>query len=111
MLWDSTWAMADKYGFDPDLNNQTSGNARALQLVMDGLKLQPCSPGFRDGRDAIMQADRLRYNGADTCTISSVFARRGLGYYASQGLSTDAGDGVENFDPIPYCIKELKIKK
>jgi len=111
MLWDLYWAMADKYGFDPDLNNQTSGNARALQLVMDGLKLQPCSPGFRDGRDAIMQADRLRYNGADTCMISSVFARRGLGYYASQGLSTDAGDGVENFDPIPYCIKELKIKK
>ena len=29
----------------------------ALQLVMTGLKLQPCSPGFVDGRDAILKAD------------------------------------------------------
>ncbi len=111
MTWDLYWALADKYGFDPDWTNKNSGNARALQLVMDGMKLQPCSPGFQDGRDAIMAADIMNYAGVDTCLISSVFARRGLGYYASQKSSDNAGDGVENFDPIPTCIKELKITK
>ncbi|MCW5920853.1 MAG: T9SS-dependent M36 family metallopeptidase [Saprospiraceae bacterium] len=111
MTWDLYWAMVEKYGFDPDLTNPNSGNARAIQLVMDGMKLQPCRPGFVDGRDAIMAADILNYDGADTCLISAVFARRGLGYLADQGSNADAADGVENFDPIPTCIKEVKIKK
>ncbi len=111
MVWDLYWAMVEKYGWDADINNATSGNSRAIQLVVDGMKLQPCGPGFQDGRDAIMLADVMNYNGADTCLISSVFARRGLGYYASQGDANNASDGIENFDPIPTCIKELKIKK
>jgi uncharacterized repeat protein (TIGR01451 family) len=109
--WDLYWAMVEKYGFDPTLTDVNSGNARAVQLVMDGLKLQPCSPGFIDGRDAIIMADLINYNGADTCLISAVYARRGLGYLASQGTSDNAGDGIENFDPIPTCVKELKITK
>jgi uncharacterized repeat protein (TIGR01451 family) len=111
MLWDLYWAMVEKYGFDADLTNPLSGNARTLQLVMDGMKLQPCSPGFVDGRNAIMKADSINYAGADTCLISSVFARRGLGYLASQGNNDVATDGVDNFDPIPVCVKELKIAK
>jgi uncharacterized repeat protein (TIGR01451 family) len=111
MIWDLYWAMVEKYGWDADWNNTQSGNYRAIQLVVDGMKLQPCSPGFIDGRDAIMLADKINYGGADTCLISSVFARRGLGYLASQGSSESAGDGIENFDPIPTCIKELKISK
>jgi extracellular elastinolytic metalloproteinase len=111
MTWDLYWAMVEKYGYDADINNLNSGNARAIQLVMDGMKLQPCSPGFQDGRDAIMLADMLNYNGDDTCLISSVFARRGLGYAADQKDPEIATDGVENFDPIPTCVKELKIKK
>ncbi|MEZ4964349.1 MAG: M36 family metallopeptidase [Saprospiraceae bacterium] len=111
MTWDLYWAMVEKYGYDADLSNTNSGNARAIQLVMDGMKFQPCNPGFVDGRDAIMLADILGYDGADTCLISGVFARRGLGYFADQGSSLDASDGVENFEPIPTCIRELKIKK
>lgn len=111
MLWDLYWAMVDKYGFDPNWQNTNSGNGRAIQLVMDGMKMQPCNPGFVDGRDAIILADIINYNGADTCLISQVFARRGLGLNASQGNSNDAGDGQENFEPIEVCVKELKIKK
>lgn len=111
MLWDLYWAMVEKYGWDADINNPNSGNSRAIQLVVDGMKMQPCAPGFIDGRDAIMKADIINYNGADTCLISSVFARRGLGYFADQGSPEDQADGIENFDPIPTCIKELKIKK
>jgi len=111
MIWDLYWALVEKYGWDADLNNTNSGNYRAVQLVVDGMKIQPCNPGFIDGRDAILAADIINYNGADTCLISSVFARRGLGFFASQGDSGSSGDGIENFDPIPTCIKELKIKK
>ncbi len=110
-IWDLYWAMVEKYGFDADLNNTASGNGRAIQLVMDGLKLQPCNPGFVDGREAIILADYLNYDGVDTCLIMDVFARRGLGVGATQGSSFEDTDGTENFDPIPTCLKELKIKK
>ena len=110
-IWDLYWAMVEKYGFDANLSNMNSGNARAVQLVMDGMKLQPCWPGFIDGRDAILLADKLYYNGADTCLISSVFARRGMGVGANQGDSFSSTDGTQDFEPIPTCIKELKIKK
>ncbi len=111
MLWDLYWAMIDLYGYDPDINNKESGNSRAIQLVMDGMKLQPCSPGFVDGRDAILNADLFLYNGDHQCLIWEVFARRGLGYYADQGSTNDRSDGTEDFEPLPTCIKELKIKK
>ena len=55
-----------------------AGNNKSLQLVMDGMKLQPCSPGFVDARDAILAADQADYAGADQCLIWEVFARRGL---------------------------------
>ncbi|MEO6039166.1 MAG: M36 family metallopeptidase, partial [Saprospiraceae bacterium] len=111
VTWDLYWALSDKYGYDPHLANPNSGSYRAVQLVMDGLKLQPCSPGFLDGRDAILLADKMNYGGVDTCLIVSVFARRGMGTGSSQGTTDNASDGVQNFDPIPRCIKELKLKK
>ena len=41
----------------------TGGNNIALQLVMQGMKLQPCPPGFLDARDAILGADDVLYQG------------------------------------------------
>ncbi len=43
-LWDLNWLLINKHGYDPDLYNGTGGNNIALQLVMDGLKLQPANP-------------------------------------------------------------------
>jgi PKD repeat protein len=74
-----------------------------MQLVIDGLKLQPCSPGFVDGRDAILRADSILYGGANRCLIWEVFARRGLGYSADQGSSANRSDQVEAFDIPPTC--------
>lgn len=103
MLWDLTWDLIDQYGFDPDIKHGTGGNNIALQLVIDGLKLQPCSPGFVDGRDAILQADQLLYGGANRCLIWRAFARRGLGESASQGSSFSRSDGTEAFDVPAGC--------
>ena len=101
MLWDLTWELIDQYGFDPDLINGNGGNNLATQLVVDGMKLQSCSPGFVDGRDAILQADQIANNGANACFIWKVFANRGLGFSASQGSSNDRFDQVEAFDLPP----------
>ena len=95
MLWDLYWALADEYGFDPDYTNKSAGNNIAIQLVMDGMKLQPCSPGFVDGRDAILLADTINNDAANACLIWEVFARRGLGYYADQESANSRLDGVE----------------
>jgi hypothetical protein len=100
-LWDLTWAYIDKYGFDPDLYNGTGGNNRIMQLVIDGLKLQPCQPGFIDGRDALLAADLATTGGVDQCMIWEVFAARGLGFNAVQGSSLDRADQVEDFSLPP----------
>jgi hypothetical protein len=101
MLYDMYWNLIDKYGYDSNLYTGKGGNNRALQLVIDGLKLQPCNPGFIDARDAILAADKMNNNGADSALIWSTFARRGLGYSANQGVSTSRTDGTEAFDLPP----------
>jgi uncharacterized repeat protein (TIGR01451 family) len=110
MLWDLYWAMADKYGYDPDFTNLEAGNNRAIQLVMDGMKFQPCAPGFVDGRDAILAADQILFGGENQCLIWEVFARRGLGVNADQGTSESNTDGTEDFT-MPDCRPELKLRK
>lgn len=109
MIWDMTWDLIDKYGFDPDIYNGTGGNNIAMSLVIEGLKLQPCGPGFVDGRDAILQADQILYGGANQCLIWQSFARRGLGYSADQGASTSRSDGTEAFDMPPSCNLQVTL--
>ncbi|GAA4895222.1 T9SS-dependent M36 family metallopeptidase [Flaviramulus aquimarinus] len=97
MLWDLTWKYIEKYGFDSDFYYGTGGNNKIMQIVMDGLKLQPCNPGFVDGRDAILAADMALTGGEDQCMIWEVFAARGLGLNADQGDSLLRTDQVEDF--------------
>lgn len=104
MLWDLNWALIDEYGFDPNLKTGTGGNNIAMNLVIEGLKLTACDPGFVDGREGILAADYILYGGQNKCLIWKVFARRGLGYSASQGSSYDRSDQVEAFDIPPACI-------
>ncbi len=105
-LWDLNWALIDFYGGtpDPDVYNGTGGNNIAMNLIIEGLKLQPCSPGMIDGRDAILQADQLLYNGAHECLIWEVFAKRGFGFSANQGSSASRVDQTEAFDLSPVCM-------
>ena len=110
MLWDMTWNLIDEYGYDQNVYNGQGGNNIALQLVIDGLKLQPCSPGFIDARDAILAADRINNGGANQCYIWRAFAKRGLGYSAQQGSNNDLTDGVEAFDMPPSCDPQFAIK-
>jgi len=104
-LWEVYWDLVDAHGFQPDLYADWTlgGNTLALQLVVDALGSQPCSPGFVDGRDAILLADATLTGGANQCLLWSAFARRGLGLSASQGTSFSNGDNVEAFDVPSIC--------
>jgi extracellular elastinolytic metalloproteinase len=105
MLWEVYWNLVDRYGYNANLyaHWSSAGNNTALQLVMDGMKIQPCRPGFVDGRNAILTADQALTGGANQCEIWRGFAKRGLGFGASQGSSNNRGDGVQAFDLPAAC--------
>lgn len=105
ILWEVYWDLVGEHGFNPDIYGDwtTGGNNLALRLVLDGMKLQPCSPGFVDGRDAILMADEILTGGANECLLWKAFARRGLGESASQGSTGSNGDNGEAFDFPVAC--------
>ena len=105
MLWDMHWLLVDEYGFNDDYYAawDTGGNNLAHQLIMDGMKLQPCQPGFVTGRDGILAADLALTGGANQCTIWEAFAARGVGVSAEQGSSLVVGDESEAFDIPVNC--------
>ena len=101
MLWEMYWNLVAKHGYNANVYESwsTGGNNLAIQLVMDGMKLQPCRPGFVNGRDAILAADVNLTGGANQCEIWRAFVKRGLGVNASQGSSLSSTDGTQDFTP------------
>ncbi len=69
------------------------GNTLLVQLILDGMKLQPCRPSFFDARDAIVQADKHLTGGQNRCVLWKAFAKRGLGTDASVIGRTPWGGG------------------
>jgi uncharacterized repeat protein (TIGR01451 family) len=98
-LWEMTWEMIQQTGINPNLFDPTAsgGNSAAFKLVTEGMKLQPCGPGFIDARDAILKADTLFYNGLYSCSIWKAFAKRGMGRNASQGSAGSVTDQIPSF--------------
>jgi len=103
MLWEMTWAIIQKDQaistnmFTPGPTASMVGNAAAMKLVVEGMRLQPCNPGFVDARNAILKADTLLFNAKYSCVIWQAFAKRGLGRNASQGSASSITDGVADF--------------
>ncbi|MBI3141295.1 MAG: M36 family metallopeptidase [Bacteroidetes bacterium] len=111
MLWDMYWAFIETYGYDPDLYDGTGGNNMALQLVIDGMKLQPCNPGFTDARDAILLADKLNNGGKNEKLIWKAFTDRGLGWDADGGDPNNRTDGKNGFEMPPKYRGYVGITK
>jgi extracellular elastinolytic metalloproteinase len=109
MLWDMYWNLVAKHGFNPNVYDDwsTGGNNLAIQLVVDGMKFQPCEPGFVDGRDAILAADQALTGGANQCAVWRAFAKRGLGFGAAQGSSDNVTDGVASFALPANCSPQF----
>ena len=99
-LWDMTWNIIQQVNsITPSIYTAsgTGGNIIALKLVTEGMKLQPCGPGFIDGRDAIIRADQILFGGLYSCAIREAFRRRGMGALASQGSAEDVTDQIPDF--------------
>jgi len=105
VLWDLYWAFTETYGWTEDWTDDTKGNIQAMKLIVDGMKMVPCNPSFEEMRDAIIAAD----DGSNTCLLWEVFARRGMGYLMSSNNTNDRDDNSSSFEPLPSCIKTLKI--
>lgn len=105
MLWETYWNLVHRHGYNPNIYQgwDSAGNNLAVRLVQDGMKMQPCRPGFVDGRDGILAADEVLTGGTNQCEIWRGFAKRGLGFSADQGSSFNRSDGVEAFDLPDAC--------
>src|SRR5262245_34020748 len=88
-LWEARARIIDRMGF--------AGNQRMLQLVTDGMKLDPVNPTMLDARNSILAADCAAFGGQDELDIWAGFAARGMGYSAS-AVSSASSSVVEAFD-------------
>jgi hypothetical protein len=101
VLWDLNWNLIDRYGYDPDLYNGDGGNNLTMQLVFDGMKLQPANPSFIEARNAILAADVALTGGENYEIIWETFARRGFGLSANDGGGAPSDVVTEAFDVPP----------
>jgi extracellular elastinolytic metalloproteinase len=69
-------------------------------IVTRAMELSPSNPSFLDMRNAILQADQVDSGGSHAATIWSVFAQRGMGYFAG-ALDGDDSQPVESFATPP----------
>ena len=78
------------------------GSEKSLSLVTRAMELSPPNPSFLDMRNAILLADQVAYDGADAATLWSVFAARGMGFFADTKGGNDFHP-VEDFSVPPSC--------
>jgi len=109
VLWDLTQILIDKYGFSSNLNNHTGGQNVAMDLVLGGMKLQPANPTFIEARDAIIAADQALTGGQNFVELWTAFARRGFGFSASAGPTSNSLEVSGTFDLPPIPITGLVI--
>ncbi|KAJ2645746.1 hypothetical protein IWW40_005881 [Coemansia sp. RSA 1250] len=102
MLYEVLWALIEKNGFADDIfaHDLSKGNSIMLQIMLDGMKLQPCTPTFIDARNAILQAEENLTGGKNKCEIWKAFAKRGLGAKAS---GQDGGRHSEDYTVPSGC--------
>jgi extracellular elastinolytic metalloproteinase len=98
-LYEMYAALVRAHGFSQNVMDATqqTGNVIAIQLVIGGMKFQPCNPNLTQARNAILVADLAYYNGAHNCLIWNAFAKRGL------GIDSDEANFVDGFVAPAHC--------
>ena len=103
-LWEVRDLMITRLGF-------TAGTERVLQIVTDGMKLDPINPTFTQARDSIITAagaiTLAPEASADVADVREGFRRRGMGFSAKVNAISPADvteafnfPNVEHIDPF-----------
>ncbi|KAI9221782.1 Fungalysin metallopeptidase-domain-containing protein [Blastocladiella britannica] len=102
-LFEVYWNLRDKLGKVADLRQGAAsgkGDALFLQIMLDGMKLQPCNPTFLQARDAFIQAEKNLTGGKFACDVIKGFAKRGMGIGAG-----NAQNGFTDSNAVtPECV-------
>jgi len=78
-----------------------AGNQRAMQIVTDGMKMDPVNPTLIDARDSLLAVAAAAFTPEDVQDIWAGFATRGMGFGATKPTTTNANTR-ESFDnPVP----------
>ena len=80
---------------------QTLGASVAETLVTRAMELSPPAPSYLDMRNAIIQADLVNFGGANETALWSIFAERGMGYFAAS--TSDDLNPIEDFSLPTNC--------
>jgi len=81
---------------------QALGSSVTETIVTRGMELSPQDPSMLDMRNAILQADQVNFGGSHQDTIWSVFADRGMGFFADSVGGNDVHP-IQNFSTPPNC--------
>ncbi|KAI8812976.1 putative extracellular elastinolytic metallo proteinase precursor [Cladochytrium replicatum] len=84
--------------------NAGTGNADFIKILIQAMKLQPCNPTFLQAKQAILDAEKLLFNGKYSCAIHAGFAKRGLGAYATSKKTNDFNVPVECGGTVPSPV-------
>ncbi|MCE7975488.1 MAG: hypothetical protein DYG92_14395 [Leptolyngbya sp. PLA1] len=106
------WASAlldARYRLSQEPSVGQGANDVLMQLVVDGLKLNPGQPNFLQARDAILQADLLRHGGLHHPSLWWAFARRGMGWGASSPANGGARNVVQSTSATPATNLEVSF--
>jgi len=79
---------------------KTIGSKKAESLITRAMELSPADPSFLDMRNSILQADLVVNGGKLNKTIWTVFAHRGMGYFAG-AVNGDDTTPIEDFSMPP----------
>ena len=79
-------------------------------LITRAMSLSPAEPSFLDMRNAIIQADLVKYGQAHTPALWKIFAKRGMGYFAGAVDANDANPAQDfKTPPAPQTAHDGTI--
>ena len=81
---------------------QVLGSNTTEMLVTRAMELSPPNPSYLDMRNAILDADVLAFAGSHVDDIWTVFAGRGMGFFA-ESLGGDDESPTQDFSMPPTC--------
>ncbi|KAI8802495.1 Fungalysin metallopeptidase-domain-containing protein, partial [Cladochytrium replicatum] len=100
MINEVLWNMVDISGRTPtshiiSSSDASTGNTDLIKIIVLAMKMQPCQPLMIQAKQAMLDAEKLLFDGTYACAIHAGFAKRGLGAKATQEKVNDFSMPVE----------------